>query len=218
MKMNNFIAVIILISTFIIASCNSKPSNQSSTVPENKAETTKETSKGKYAIKSGIVEYKAQMMGMDVKQILTFDEYGQKEITEVIMDMMGAKTHSVTLNKDGYQYQYDLVQKTGTKSRFYGNGSLDLDFENMSKEMIKDMNLKKEGTADYLGKTCEKMSVDYQKMQMKGNFLVYKGVALKMDVDMGSMKVNLAGEKFEENPSIAANKFEVPADVTITEK
>jgi len=218
MKTNNFIPAIILISALLIASCQSKPSNQTVTAPDKKTETTKETSKGKYSIKSGIVEYKAKMMGMDMKQVLTFDEYGQKEVTEVIMEMMGAKTHTVTLNKDGYQYQYDLMQKTGTKSRFYGNGSLDLDFENMSKEMIKDMNLKKEGTVDFLGKTCEKMSVDYQKMQMKGNFLVYKGVALKMDVDMGSMKVNLAGDKFIENPSIPAEKFEVPADVKITEK
>ena len=47
------------------------------------------------------------------------------------------------------------------------------------------MNLKKEGTEEFLGKTCEKMSIDYKKMQMKGNFLVYKGIALKMNTDMG---------------------------------
>ena len=54
-------------------------------------------------------------------------------------------------------------------------------------------------------------------MKMKGTFLVYKGVALKSDTDMGTMKMKLIGEKFTENPEIPAEKFEVPADVIITE-
>jgi hypothetical protein len=31
------------------------------------------------------------------------------------------------------------------------------------------------------------------------------------------MKMNLLAEKFEENPTIPAEKFEVPADIKITE-
>jgi hypothetical protein len=38
-----------------------------------------------------------------------------------------------------------------------------------------------------------------------------------MDADMGTMKMNLVGEKFIENPEIPASKFEVPADIKITE-
>jgi hypothetical protein len=83
--------------------------------------------------------------------------------------------------------------------------------------MVKDMNLKKEGTEEYLGKTCEKMSIDYTKISMKGTFLVYKGVALKSETNMGTTKMKLIGEKFEENPSIPAEKFEVPADIKVTE-
>lgn len=79
------------------------------------------------------------------------------------------------------------------------------------------MNLKKEGTKEYLGKTCEKISIDYTKMKIKGTYLVYKGVALQMDADMGTMKMKLIGEKFVENPEIPASKFEVPADIKITE-
>ena len=87
----------------------------------------------------------------------------------------------------------------------------------MSEDMIKDMNLKKEGTEEFLGKNCEKMSIDYEKMKMKGNFLVYRSLALKMDTEMGSTKIKMVAEKFVENPSIPTNKFEVPADVKITE-
>jgi hypothetical protein len=37
------------------------------------------------------------------------------------------------------------------------------------------------------------------------------------DTDMGTMKMKLVAEKFIENPDIPASKFEIPADVTITE-
>jgi hypothetical protein len=196
-------------------SCKSKPAVPDAT-GNNPTEAASSTSKGKYAIKSGIVEYKTQMMGMDMKQILTFDDYGKKEVTEMVADMMGVKIHTVMLTKDGFVYNYDLEKKTGTKSVSYQAGA-NIDFENISKEMVRDMNLKKEGTEEYLGKTCDKMSIDYTKMKMKGTFLVYKGVALKSETDMGTMKVNLVGEKFIENPEIPADKFDVPADVTISE-
>ena len=204
---------------FLLIACQSKTSKQAApaTSAEKSAEVVKTTPKGKYAIKSGIVEYKTQMMGMDMKQILTFDDYGKIEMTEMVMEMMGTKTHSVTLTKDGFVYAYDLVKKTGTKNPFYGGGSQNIDFENMSKEMVSDMKLKKEGTEEFLGKKCDKMSIDYDKMKMKGNFLVYKGVALKMDTDMGTVKMNLVADKFVENPEIPADKFEIPADVKITE-
>ena len=38
-----------------------------------------------------------------------------------------------------------------------------------------------------------------------------------MDADMGTMKMNLIGEKFTENPEIPAGKFEIPADIKIAE-
>jgi hypothetical protein len=215
MKTNKLITLALLASIALLFSCKSKTSETAATT-ENPAATETATPKGKYAIKSGIVEYKTQMMGMDMKQILSFDDYGKKEVTEMITDMMGVKIHTVTLIKDGFVYNYDLEKKTGTKSVSYQSSS-NIDFENLSEQMVKDMNLKKEGTEDYLGKSCEKMSIDYTKMKLKGTYLVYKGIALKMDADMGTMKMNLIGEKFIENPEIPAAKFEVPADIKITE-
>jgi hypothetical protein len=213
MKPTQLFALAILSTATLLFSCKSKTSETVATT-ENPAATETATPKGKYAIKSGIVQYKTQMMGMDMKQTLTFDDYGAKEATDMEMDMMGVKMHTVTISKDGFIYTLDMEKKTGSK---ISGKSPDIDFENLSEEMVKDMNLKKEGTEEYLGRTCEKMSIDYTKMKMKGTFLVYKGVALKSDTDMGTMKMKLVGEKFIENPEIPASKFEIPADVTITE-
>jgi hypothetical protein len=216
MKTNNLLSLAIMASLVMLFSCKSKTSETTS-LTENPTEAVTETPKGKYAIKSGIIEYKTQMMGMEMKQVLTFDDYGSKEVTEVMAEMMGTKIHTVTLRKDGFIYSFDMVKKTGTKKPVPAMDNTNIDFQNLTEEMVKDMKLKKEGTEEFLGKTCEKITIDYTEMEMKGTYLVYNGVALKVDTDMGAMKMNLVAEKFEENPSIPAEKFEVPADIKIQE-
>jgi hypothetical protein len=216
MKTNKLIALALLSTATLLFSCKSKTSETSAT-PENPAASETSTPKGKYAIKSGIVQYKTEMMGMEVMQTLTFDDYGKKEATDVEMEMMGVKIHTVNLTKDGFIYNLDMVKKTGTKSPEVNMANASIDFENLTEEMVKEMELKKLGTEEFLGKTCEKMSIDNKKMGMKGTFLVYKGVALKSETDLGSMKMNLLAEKFEENPTIPAAKFEVPSDIKIIE-
>jgi hypothetical protein len=199
----------LMLIAFVLVSCKDNPSTETQQVADSQLAPA--ASKGKYAIKSGIVEYKTQLMGMDVKQTLTFDDYGNLDIQEVEMETMGVKMHTLTLSRDGYIYTIDMVEKTGTKMKGVNNANID--FQNLSEQMVKDMNLKKLGTEEFLGRTCEKMSIDYAKMNMTGTFLVYKGVALMADTDMGSMKMKLIGEKFIENPDIPAKKFEVPADI-----
>ncbi|MFN8207991.1 MAG: hypothetical protein U0T82_11370, partial [Bacteroidales bacterium] len=112
--------------------------------------------------------------------------------------------------------QLDMEKKTGTKMAINPTGSPNMDFENLSEEMKKEMNLKKIGSEDFLGYDCDKMSMDYTKMQMKGEFLVYKGVALKINTEVGTMKMDLTAQSFEENPSVPAAKFEIPEGFTIT--
>jgi hypothetical protein len=216
MKASNLISMALLVSAIILVSCKSKTSETSSST-ENKNDVAKENPKGKYALKSGIVEYKTQMMGMDVKQTLTFDDYGKKDIQDVEMEMMGVKIHTATLTRDGYVYTLDLVKKTGIKKPAVTIKNADIDFENLTETMVKDMNLKKEGTEEFMGKTCEKISIDNKNMHMKGTYLVYKGIALMVDTDMGTIKMKLKAERFVENPELPAERFDVPADIKITE-
>jgi len=217
MKVISFVTISLFITTFVFSSCKNN-SSESVNGETNKKELAEVSPKGKYAIKSGIVEYKTSMMGVDARQIVTFDDFGKKEMTEVMMEMMGTKIHTVTLNKDGYIYNYDAIKKTGTKMPVSTIKTPDIDFENMTKEMMEDMNIKKEGNEKFLGKNCEKVSIDSKKMQMKGNYLIYKGIPLKVNTDLGTMKMNLLAEKFIESPSLPADKFIVPADVKIKEK
>lgn len=209
MKTTRIFTIALITATTLNFSCKNKTPESAVSV-QNTAMTETPAQKGRYAIKSGIVEYNSEIMGMKGRQTLTFDDFGKKEVTDVEMEMMGTKIRTVTITRDGFIYTLDLDKKTGTR---ISGSSPNIDFENLSEQMSKDMNLKKEGKEEYLGKTCEKMSIDYPKAKMKGSFMVYKGVSLMIDTYVGTMKMNLNAEKFVENPEVPASIFEIPADI-----
>lgn len=186
--------------------------NKSTSASEIKQSTEAAVKKGKYAIKSGVVEYKTQIMGMDAKQILMFDEYGEKEKTEIEIEMMGVKSHTCTITKDGFVYTFDPEKKTGTKTSLIPQ-STNIDFENLTEEFKEDMKLVKLGSETFLEKKCDKYSIDNEKLKMKGTYLVWKGIPLKTDVDLSSMKMALAATKVDENTGLPASTFDIPTDI-----
>lgn len=225
MKHARIVGLALALSFGIIYSCKKEAVTQAeevNAVEENTEKTAEKvpeikSSKGKYGIKSGIIEYKTQMMGMEVKQVNTFDDYGQKQAQEMVMEMMGTKVNNKTIIKDGFMYNLDLIKKTGTKVPLTSmSQKSDIDFENLTEELMKDMNIKKIGTEVFLGKTCDRMSIDYKEIQMKGTYLVYKGIPLSMDSEIGAMKMKMVADKFVENPSIPGEMFDIPADIVFT--
>lgn len=209
---------VLVLTALLFATCKSdtaKTDQQAGSAEETSSSPVKA---GKFGIKSGIIEYTANMMNMDMNQVITFDDYGSKQITETLMEVVGQKVHTGNLIKGDYVYTLDYNNKTATKSRFYGAAGADIDFRNLSKEMESKMNLRKLGKEEFFGKKCDKYSIDYTDMKMKGTFLVWEGIALKSDIDMGTMKMVLVVKNLQENVNVPADKFEVPADYTITEQ
>jgi hypothetical protein len=174
--------------------------------------------KHKYGIKSGIIEYNTSTMGTNVIQTLYFDDYGAKEANEMQMEIAGMKSHTLNIVKEGFTYTLDLNSKTGTKARLMGTPNSNIDFENISEEILKQMKMKKEGHEDFQGKTCEKYTMDNSDMQMKGTFLVWKGIALKSEMAMSTIKTTMVAKNFQENANVPAEKFDVPSDFQITEQ
>jgi len=156
-------------------------------------------------------------MGMDVAQMLYFDDFGAKEVNEMVIDMGGMKITTVSLMKDGYMYSYNPVEKTGTKVSVSVRGNANIDFNNLSEEMEKKMNLKKIGKETFAGKTCDKYSIDYVEMSMTGTFLVWEGIALKTEAKVSSMEMQMTAKNVKENADIPAEKFEVPTDIQFTQ-
>ena len=226
-----------LLSTVIIASfvmfsisCSNKTgAGSSSTKDSAQVETSEQSatsSPKKYDIKSGIVSYVAEVMGMKTSQKLYFDDFGAKERQENIteIEMMGTKTRKVTvsLTKDGYKYEYDLenitnkedkVKKEIKKSKVYSGASSDMSSmaASMTAEMKNKYEYKEEGTETVAGITGNKFSMKMGKTKFTG--VLYKKVMLKTVMEI----MTITAEKFEENATVPEDKFELPKDYTIIE-
>lgn len=216
--MKNLKITALLLLGIIVISCQSKPTNNNDTQESTTTEKpVAKLTKNKYGIKSGIVEYSTKAMGTEVNQTLYFDDYGAKEATETSMEMAGYKSNTLNINKGEYTYTLDMNTKTGTKHKIIPTG-VDIDFNNLSKELEKEMNLQKMGKESFAGKECEKYTIDYKDMQMKGSFLVWKGIALKSDFNLSTMKTEMIANNIQENVNIPSSKFEIPANFKITEQ
>jgi hypothetical protein len=205
----------------------SKTSESDSTKTAANTNESSNTASKKYDIKSGIVTYKASVMGIENTQTLYFDDYGAKEMKESITEMsiMGIKTRKVdvSLEKEGYRYEYELENMTNNenkltkeikKTKIYSAGSSDMAAmaTTLSDEMKKKYEYKEEGTEAVAGVTGTKVSMKMGKTAITA--VMYKKVMLKTVMEM----IKITATKFEENVAIPADKFELPKDYTIIEK
>ncbi len=176
----------------------------------------------KYGLKSAIITYSTETMGIKVKSALYFDDYGKVECLETVfeMDLGDTKevTHNRALTKDGYTYSFDIEKKTGTKRRISGSQSSgQYDFSNMSDKMKKEYQVKELGTEKFLGRECKKFSMNNKDMEMKGTFLIWNNIPLKSETNAGGMDAKMIATKVEENGKIPAGMFEVPKEAVIRE-
>jgi outer membrane lipoprotein-sorting protein len=152
-----------------------------------------------------------------------FDDFGNKECVETMgsMDMgMAGKVqmHQMLITKDGYLYSFDMTNKTGTKTKINTGGSQkEIDFSNMTDEMMKQMKITKGGTEVLLGKSCQQYSMEDPTLKMKSTYSVWNGIPLKSEVEISGIVAKVTATKLEENATIPAEKFEIPKDVKITE-
>jgi len=173
----------------------------------------------RYQIKSGVVEYTLSGTRKGTETIY-FDNWGMREakFTKAEMSMMGftQKQNTLTLLDGETTYNIDLDTKTGTKMETPMLKELaanNKDLTEAGEKMMKSMGGVKIGTEVVLGKTCNVWEI----RNMKSKTWVWKGVPLKTQVSMPSMEMTITATKFDEGAAIAADKFKIPSDVTITE-
>jgi hypothetical protein len=204
-----------------VGSASSKDSSKVEAIKPPSVTTVK-----KYDIKSGIVTYVSETMGIKGSQKLYFDDFGATELHETIteLDMLGTKSRKVTctLSKDGYRYEFETenvsnninkLKKEVRKRKVLSMGLSDMNGmpAEMSAEMKKQYEYKDEGNETVAGVVGSKYSMKMGKTIFTG--VIYKRVMLKTVMDM----ITITAEKFEENASIPADKFEIPKDYTVTE-
>jgi hypothetical protein len=207
MKTKLFLISIAIV--MVIFSCKSKPGANTVADENQVAETY---SFHKYGIKSGIVTYEIDMMGMKKKQVLYFDDYGLKEAEE---NYEGEEVKVINLCDGKEMYSIHPSKKTA-----YSNGSCSrgvayrFAWDEISKE---DQNTKAKMLSNMTvaGKDCESYSYD-----MGSSVAVYAGwqnINLYLKTSSQTVEVVLQAIKIEENVDIPASKFQVPSDYEIKE-
>ncbi|MDD3876049.1 MAG: hypothetical protein PHT69_05475 [Bacteroidales bacterium] len=210
---------------FAISSCNQQQGTTETTNQEG-ANTTQNTetsdrpanSNGKYLIEKGIIEFESEMMGMKQNMLMYIADYGEKSLVEVKGNFMGVKSHNLSLLVDGFMYEIDMITKKGTKKDASQiNKAEDIDFTKLTEESMNELNLKKEGTEEFLGKTCDKYTIDNRSLNMKGSYLVWMGVPLKSEVRVAGLTVKMTAKKIDLETAIENSTFAIPEGIEITE-
>ena len=211
-----------LLLLFIITLTSCTGNSQSNTSKNSNDKKLK-----RYDVKSGIVKYKTttsgKVMGGTVKgsgtESLYFKDWGAVELREkkskqtTNVNVFGMKktqtdeTHTMDKLDNGKSYSVDFKDKV-----IYVNDDMAMTMMKQSgtdagkagKEMLKSMGGKKIGNEKVLGYNCEVWSV------MGGKQWIYKGVMLKLEMEMMGLKTVTEAVSAKFNVSVPDSKFKLP--------
>jgi len=183
-----------------------------------------------YGEKSGIVTFKPmEMMGVKVNQTMYFDEFGKKEVRELIVEgnMMGndMRQHTFDIRDGNILYHYEIentisgvnkATKNVYKSTFTSEMAEQMNMMNLSEAMKAKLQFKEVGKETVAGLEGIKYTLcpDSNNPQNIVTGVHYKNIPLK--VSMGPMEMEV--EKIDLGAKIPAEKFKIPAGYTIVDK
>jgi hypothetical protein len=213
MKKLSFISFLPLILIFVSCGSSGSKTGAESATAEN-TEITGDTpvaSAKKYGIKSGIVTFETDGMGIKSKVVLYFDDFGAKEAEEKYDDENKIKTSELCDGTNRYTVVYK--DKTAYKSGACGRGvAYRFDWNEMSRADQK-YNAKKLPNVSIAGKDSESFS-----LESSGNTIIYAGwnnVCLLIDQTTQFGPVTYKAISFEENPAIPEGKLTIPTGFEI---
>jgi len=170
----------------------------------------------RYELKSGRLQMVSQVFGVSQQMTVSFDDYGAIERHDITGEIMGIKTHSLQIRKDGYIYNIDMINKNGTKNRIDDQtAAQNINFTNLSERIISDLQLNKTGTKEYMGKTCDVWEMNHKEASMKGTYYVWQGISVKTDMVAAGMTINMWTEEIETDVNFEPDFFEIPTGITL---
>ena len=180
----------------------------------------------KFEVKSGKIDYEIKGSGniMGMVQIKTvgkkrviFDDYGVKDLTEeskvtketTMGESKVKKEHTLKYMNGGIIYSVDFKQKKILRMKNPAMGMMAMmgggkNMQETGESMMKKMGGKKVGTDTVLGYSCDKWEVMGSKQCM------YKGIPLKIEIDVMGMKSVETATKVEFDVSLNNDDFKLP--------
>jgi hypothetical protein len=193
---------------------NSEPAAASASAPGEK----------RYLIKSAMIMRSESNSMMKGDKITTtwFDDYGAVEVTESEskLEVMGQKIEEKTwsMMNGSILYTCKLGEKKGSKidlSKTFDTKNID--WSKMSDDLMKQYGIKKDGTEEFLGRTCERYVMEKGPMGATASYLVWKNIMMYNETKSTGITLVTRVTQIDENASIPAGKLELPKDVEFIE-
>jgi len=208
----------LLLFAVIVVSCGKKAETNVSA--DNLVTKEQEAVEKKLPFERGSYVEVTNTMGMELKKTVYFDRWGDWTASEDKSEMtiMGQtiKTHKLEIVKGKTHWNLDLIEKTGTtfELNFEMPGMATAIAAAIGGQMAEGIEMKELGEESYLGYTCKKMWIKYTQMQMEATILSYGNLTLKMEGNMGGLKVSTVVTSIDLSAP-PASMFEVPDDVVV---
>lgn len=188
-------------------------SSDSSAVAASKPSVNAEQSVAikKYPIKSAIITFENDMLGIKQKSVLYFDDYGVKEAEE---RYEGDAVKETNLCDGKARYTIMYAKKTVyTMGECYRGIAYKFDWNEISKA-DKEYKVKKGSNMNVAGKDCESYSMNSGEYPTV--FAGWQNVLLYQETKSKYGTIIKKAVKVEENASVPAEKFKTPDGYTIS--
>lgn len=227
MRTSTFFTLIVLVPAICLMSgCGSKnnpagidnkAANEMAEAQAEEPETNEPDagSKGKpLGVKSGIIEY-TYSGDKTGKSTQYFDDYGVKSAVyaEIVQQGNESKGWAVTIGED--QYMWDVNSSQGMKAKNpMAKKMMELSGGDILKymaDMYEQMGMTQSGTENFQGKECTVFKGDM------GKVLIWKGIMMKMEMNLGTIVSNQEVTSIKTNVPVAARYFRIPDNITFNE-
>ncbi|MDR0295059.1 MAG: hypothetical protein LBH91_02555 [Prevotellaceae bacterium] len=214
----------LLLFAIIVTSCGGGGTQPKAS--ENAKKTAKEITamEKKLPFERGSYVEVTSTMGIELKKIIYFDNWGEWTATEekTEMTMMGYThiSHNLEIAKGKKHWKIDMVEKTGTyyELKYEAAGGMAAALSAaMGTKTADGTEIKDLGEEEHLSYICKKTLVKYIQMDMEITTLTYGNLTMKMDGKMGSMDVSSQVISIDLSAP-PASIFEVPEGIEIEEQ
>ncbi len=172
----------------------------------------------RYGIKSAIIKKEARGMGnSSMTNTLYFDDYGEREATEMTLKMGEAEKHIRVIAEDGGRTNVtlDLDEKKAARTP---TPDQPRNFRNLSQADIDRFKIRETGEETIAGRPCKKydMELTITGVTVQIRLWIWEGIALKTETSHNG-RVMLTDEavEVEENVLVPDDKFDLPADTEV---
>jgi len=164
--------------------------------------------------KSGVIEMKMSMMGMEPTMTTYFDDYGAKTSVIVRMEVMGQTVvqHSISTGNVTVQWDDQTMQGTRTTGRS-GNQAALTEYMQMDAARRKRLNYTELEQKEVLGKVASGFSVDTGGVTIK--IWHWRNIPVYMEAETQGQTAFFEATRIDVPSTVDPSVFVVPKDVAI---